>query len=234
MRRGIVAIDGPAASGKSSTARAVAERLGYSHLDSGALYRGVTWVAITEAAKRAPGEAPLAALAPAVILRAAEDRGLRLHPDGAGFTPYLDGRPAEAEVRSEAATALVSAVSALPVVREWVNAHLRELARAGVGVVVDGRDIGTVVFPDADLKVFLTASPEARARRRLLQRGDGVEPAALARETTLLAQRDAADASRAVAPLRRPPDAVELDTSDMGFGEQVARIEAMAREALAE
>lgn len=234
MRRGIVAIDGPAASGKSSTARAVAEQLGYSHLDSGALYRGVTWVAITEAAKRAPGEAPLATLAPAVILRAAEDRGLRLHPDGAGFAPYLDGRPAEAEVRSEAATALVSAVSAIPVVREWVNAHLRELARAGVGVVVDGRDIGTVVFPDADLKVFLTASPEARARRRLLQRGDGVEPAALARETARLALRDAADASREVAPLRRPPDAVELDTSEMGFAEQVTRIEAMAREALAE
>jgi len=234
MRRGIVAIDGPAASGKSSTARAVAERLGYSHLDSGALYRGVTWVAITEAAKRTPGQEPLAALAPAVILRAAEDRGLRLHPDGAGFTPYLDGRPAEAEVRSEAATALVSAVSAIPVVREWVNAHLRELARAGVGVVVDGRDIGTVVFPDAGLKVFLTASPAARARRRLLQRGEGVEPAALARETELLALRDAADASREVAPLRRPPDAVELDTSDMGFAEQVARIEAMARKALAE
>jgi len=234
MRRGIVAIDGPAASGKSSTARAVAERLGYAHLDSGALYRGVTWVAITEAAKRAPGREPLAALAPAVILRAAEDRGLRLHPDGAGFTPYLDGRPAEAEVRSEAATALVSAVSAIPVVREWVNAHLRELTRAGVGVVVDGRDIGTVVFPDADLKVFLTASPEARARRRLLQRGEGVEPAALARETEILARRDAADSSREVAPLRRPSDAVELDTSDMGFAEQVARIETLAREALAE
>ena len=234
MRRGIVAIDGPAASGKSSTARAVAERLGYSHLDSGALYRGVTWVAISEGAKRAPGQAPLAALTPAVILRATEDRGLRLHPDGAGFTPYLDGRPAEAEVRSEAATALVSAVSAIPVVREWVNAHLRELARAGVGVVVDGRDIGSVVFPDADLKVFLTASPEARARRRLLQRGEGVEPAALARETEILARRDAADSSREVAPLRRPPDAVELDTSAMDFAEQVARIEALAREALAE
>jgi len=137
-------------------------------------------------------------------------------------------------VRSEAATALVSAVSAIPVVREWVNAHLRELARAGVGVVVDGRDIGTVVFPDAGLKVFLTASPAARARRRLLQRGEGVEPAALARETEILARRDAADASREVAPLRRPPDAVELDTSAMGFAEQVERIEAMARKALAE
>lgn len=233
IRRGIVAIDGPAASGKSSTARAVAERLGYAHLDSGALYRGVTWVAITEAAKLAPGAPPLTVLVPAVILRAAEDRGLRLHPDGAGFTPYLDGRPAEAEVRSEAATALVSALSAVPVVREWVNAHLRELARAGVGVVVDGRDIGTVVFPDADLKVYLTATPEARARRRLLQRGDPVDPVTLGRESGLLAARDAADASREVAPLRRPPDAVELDTSDMGFAEQVERIVTLAREALA-
>jgi len=234
IRRGIVAIDGPAASGKSSTARAVAERLGYSHLDSGALYRALTWVAITEAGRRAPDTEPLAALAPALILRAAEDRGLQLLPDGAGFAPYLDGRPCEAEVRSAAATALVSAVSAIPVVREWVNAHLRELARAGVGVVVDGRDIGTVVFPDADLKVYLTATPEARARRRLLQRGDAVEAAALAREADLLARRDAADASRLVAPLRRPPDAVELDTSAMAFGEQVDRIVALARQALAD
>jgi cytidylate kinase len=232
LRRGIVAIDGPAASGKSSTARAVAERLGYAHLDSGALYRGVTWVALTEAARRAPGQEPLAAVPPAVILRAAEDRGLRLLPDGAGFTPYLDGRPAEAEVRSEAATALVSAVSAIPVVREWVNAHLRELARAGVGVVVDGRDIGTVVFPDADLKVFLTATPEARARRRLLQRGDGIDLATLDREAERLARRDAADASREVAPLRRPPDAFDLDTSAMDFEEQVSRIESLARGAL--
>ena len=234
LRRGIVAIDGPAASGKSSTARAVAEQLGYAHLDSGALYRGVTWVAITEGGRRAPGEEPLAALPPAVILRAAEDRGLRLHPDGAGFTPYLDGRPAEAEVRSDAVTAMVSAVSAVPVVREWVNAHLRELARAGVGVVVDGRDIGTVVFPDADLKVFLTATPEARARRRLLQRGNGIDPDALTREAARLARRDAADASRDVAPLRRPADASDLDTSGMAFEEQVARIVAMAREALAD
>ena len=232
MRRGIVAIDGPAASGKSSTARAVAERLGYAHLDSGALYRGVTWVAITEASRRAPGVPPLEALPTVTILRAAEERGLQLLPDGAGFTPYLDGRPAESEVRSEAATALVSAVSAMPEVREWVNAHVRELARAGVGVVVDGRDIGTVVFPDADLKVYLTASPEARARRRLLQRGDAVDPAMLARETELLARRDAADASRAVAPLRRPPDAVDLDTSALEFDEQVGRIVALARTAL--
>jgi cytidylate kinase len=99
---------------------------------------------------------------------------------------------------------------------------------------VDGRDIGTVVFPDADVKVFLTATPEARARRRLLQRGDVVAPEALAREAGQLARRDAADASREVAPLRRPPDAVELDTSDMTFAGQVDRIVALAREALAD
>ena len=115
-------------------------------------------------------------------------------------------------------TSHVSAVSAVPVVREWVNAKLRELARAGVGVVVDGRDIGTVVFPDADLKVFLTATPEARARRRLEQRGAAVDAGELAREAERLALRDRADASRAVAPLRRAHDAVEVDTTTLSFG----------------
>jgi cytidylate kinase len=232
MRPGIVAIDGPAASGKSSTARAVAEAIGFCHLDSGALYRGVTWVAITEAARR--GGAPaLEALTPLELVRAADARGLMLQPDGAGFSAYIDGRPADAPIRSAEVTALVSAISALPPVREWVNARLRDLARAGVGVVVDGRDIGTVVFPDADLKVFLTATPEARARRRVLQRGDEAAGEAVAREAALLAARDEADASRAVAPLRRPPDAVALDTSDLTFEAQVGRIVALAREALA-
>jgi cytidylate kinase len=231
IRPGIVAIDGPAASGKSSTARAVAEAIGFCHLDSGALYRGVTWVAITEAARRG-GEPPLASLTPLELVRAADARGLMLQPDGAGFSAYIDGRPADAQIRSADVTALVSAVSALPPVREWVNARLRDLARAGVGVVVDGRDIGTVVFPDADLKVFLTATPEARARRRVLQRGDEAAGDAVAREAALLAARDAADASRAVAPLRRPPDAVALDTSDLTFEAQVGRIVALARGAL--
>jgi cytidylate kinase len=231
MRRGIVAIDGPAASGKSSTARAVAEQLGFCHLDSGALYRGVTWVALTEAARRAPPADPLA-LDPQAVLRAAERRGLQLQPDGAGFTTYIDGRPVEAEIRGAEVTALVSPVSAIPVVREWVTQRVRELARAGVGVVVDGRDIGTVVFPDAEVKVFLTASPEARAARRLRQRGEGADGAALARETARLAERDRADASRAVAPLRAADDAVPLDTSDLAFDAQVARIVALARSAL--
>ena len=227
MRRGIIAIDGPAASGKSSTARAVAEALGFGHLDSGALYRAITHVALDEAA-RAGVDNPLA-LAFESVLRGAEDRGLMLQPDGAGFACYLDGAPADAELRTPLVTSHVSAVSAVPVVREWVNAKLRELARAGVGVVVDGRDIGTVVFPDAELKVFLTATPEARARRRLEQRGAPVDAGERAREAERLALRDRADASRAVAPLRRASDAIEVDTTSVAFQEQVRQIVAAAR-----
>lgn len=232
MRRGIIAIDGPAASGKSSTARAVAEALGFGHLDSGALYRAITHVALEEAA-RAGVDNPLA-LAFDSVLRRAEDRGLMLQPDGAGFTSYLDGAPADAELRTTLVTSHVSAVSAVPVVREWVNAKLRELARAGVGVVVDGRDIGTVVFPDAELKVFLTASPEARARRRLEQRGTVVDADELAREADRLALRDRADASRSVAPLRRADDAMQVDTTSMSFAEQVQEIVAAAHRVLSE
>jgi cytidylate kinase len=106
------------------------------------------------------------------------------------------------------------------------------MVRAGMDVVVDGRDIGSVVFPDADLKIFLTASPEVRAGRRLAQRGSSTDPGTVAEETTLLAARDQADSSRAVAPLRRPDDAVDIDTTHLGFGEQVSRIVALARKRL--
>lgn len=225
----VLAIDGPSASGKSSTARAVAEALGYFHLDSGALYRGVTLAALRELAKRGEAGADPLSLDPEVMLRSAEDLGLVLHPDGVGFAAYLGGEPADVEIRGERVTSHVSPVSALPVVREWVNARLREMVRAGMNVVVDGRDIGTVVFPDAELKVFLTATPEARARRRLAQRGDDVDEAAVTREAGLLAQRDARDSSRPVAPLRQAPDAKLLDTTSMGFDQQVSWIVDQAR-----
>jgi CMP/dCMP kinase len=232
IRSGIVAIDGPAASGKSSTARAVAERLGFAHLDSGALYRGVTYVTIEEAARVASSDNPATLIPPEIMLRATEDRGFMLQPDGAGFAAYIDGAPADTRIRTREVTAHVSAVSAIPVVREWVNAHLRELARAGIGVVVDGRDIGTVVFPEADLKVFLTATPEARALRRLRQVGAADDAQAVEREAAVLAARDAADSARVVAPLRRPHDAIEIDTSALSFDAQVERIVYLAREAL--
>jgi cytidylate kinase len=169
------------------------------------------------------------ALSPETILRAAEDRGLMLHPDGAGFAAYLEGEPVDEEIRSPEVTAQVSAMSAIPVVREWINSRLRALVRAGQDVVVDGRDIGTVVFPDADLKIFLTASPEARAGRRISQRGMAVQPEGLDAEAAALAARDHADSTRPVAPLRPADDAVHLDTTTLGFDEQVRFIVDRAR-----
>jgi cytidylate kinase len=230
VKGGVIAIDGPSASGKSSTARAVAEALGFAHLDSGALYRGVTLVALREAARRERAhEAPLVVLDAETILRAAEDRGLMLQPDGAGFAAYLEGEPVDAEIRGPRVTGCVSAISAVPVIREWINSRLRAMVRAGRDVVVDGRDIGTVVFPDADLKIFLTASSAARAGRRINQRGQEADPALLEAEAAALAARDDADSSRVVAPLRPADDAVLLDTTTMTFAEQVRRIVELAR-----
>ncbi len=230
MSGSVIAIDGPAASGKSTTARAVAEALGFQHLDSGALYRGVTLVALREAAARgAPAGDPLHVLDAETVLRAAEDWGLRLLPDGHGFSAYLQGEPVDAAIRAPNVTAHVSAVSAVAVIREWVNIHLRSMIRAGMDVVVDGRDIGTVVFPDAVLKIFLTATPEARAGRRLAQRGEPTDPGTVAEEATLLAARDQADSTRALAPLLRADDAVDLDTTHLSFAQQVERIVGLAR-----
>ena len=230
MKGGVIAIDGPSASGKSSTARAVAESVGFAHLDSGSLYRGVTLVAIREAARRGhPGGDPMAVVDPETILRAAEDRGLMLQPDGAGFVAYLEGVPVDPELRDAEVTAHVSALSAVPVVREWINSRLRAMVRAGRDVVVDGRDIGTVVFPDAELKVFLTASPEARAGRRVVQRGGKESAGAVAAEAAALAARDQADSTRAVAPLKAADDAILLDTTAMTFADQVRIIVELAR-----
>jgi cytidylate kinase len=231
VKAGVIAIDGPSASGKSSTARAVAEALGFAHLDSGALYRGVTLVALREAARRGHqhGEDPLTVLDPETILRTAEDRGLMLQPDGAGFTAYLEGEPVDAAIRAPDVTARVSAVSAVPVIREWVNTRLRAMVRAGRQVVVDGRDIGTVVFPDAELKIFLTATPETRAGRRVTQRGLPGDSGRLEAEVEALAARDQADSTRPVAPLRPAAAAVLLDTTRMRFSEQVEAIVQLAR-----
>jgi cytidylate kinase len=215
----VIAIDGPAASGKSSTAAAVARRLGWLHVDSGALYRGVTRVALDL------GDTADAAR----ILEAAETRGLDLRVEAARGVVMLDGRPAEDRIRDAAVTAAVSAVSALPAVRAWVTARLRALPAGGRPVVLDGRDIGTAVFPEAPLKVYLTASPPVRARRRLLQQGRDPAEAEVAAEAGRIAARDSFDAGRAVAPLRAAEDAVALDTTGLRFEEQVDRIVALAR-----
>ena len=199
-------------------------------LDSGALYRGVTLVALREAARRGRAhEDPLEVLDPETLLRAAEDRGLMLQPDGAGFAAYLEGEPVDAEIRGARVTRCVSAVSAVPVIREWINSRLRAMVRAGRDVVVDGRDIGTVVFPDADLKIFLTASPAVRAGRRITQRGADAHPTLLEAEAAALAARDQADSTRQTAPLRPADDAVRVDTTALAFPEQVHHIVSLAR-----
>jgi cytidylate kinase len=226
VRPCVIAIDGPAASGKSTTAVAVARELGAAHLDSGALYRALAVVALE-----------LERLDSGALLRAAELRGLALRGVDSGIVPFLDGQDAEPLLRSPEVNGLVSEVSALPEVREWVNARLREAVKAvgrsrGQLVIVDGRDIGTAVFPDAPVKVFLTASPEARARRRLLQRGVLPGPAEVDREAAELAERDRRDRARAVAPLRQAADAMLLDTTNLGFADQVQEIVALVRRRL--
>lgn len=212
----VIAIDGPAASGKSSTAEWVATRLGVRHVDSGALYR-----ALTAAALRAPGGPD--AWTEAGVLRQA--RRVALTPAGRSFVPVIDGAPAGEEIRTPDVTGHVSLVAAMPGVRAWVNDCVRAAARDH-DVVVDGRDIGTAVFPDAPLKVFLVADPRERARRRLLQRLQRVPSEdEIAEETDRLVRRDAHDAPQTV-PAR---DAVVVDTTYLTQSEQVERIVTLAR-----
>jgi cytidylate kinase len=219
----VIAIDGPAGSGKSTTAGAVAERLGLAHLDSGALYRAMTLAALDH-------DLPLDGQR---IVSLARSLPIRLALVDRRFRPEVAGADVSEAVRRPDVTARVSEVSALPAVRDEVNALLRAAAADHPrGVVMDGRDIGTVVFPDARLKVFLTAAPEARARRRLTQEGRPLDPAALEAEARRLRQRDRADARRAVAPLRAARDAVLLDTTELGFDQQVDRIVDLARRGL--
>ena len=147
------------------------------------------------------------------------------------FRPEVAGVDVAQAIRSERVTRHVSRLAALPEVRAWVNARQRDaVARCGGGVVVDGRDIGTVVFPDAPLKVFLTASPGERARRRLAQDGRPPDATALEGETARLGARDHADSTRVVAPLVPAQDAVRLDTTGLSLPEQVDHIVALARE----
>jgi cytidylate kinase len=218
----VVAIDGPSASGKSSTALAVARAFGALHLDSGALYRALTAVA-----------GDLETRTPDAVLRVAEARDLELREVGGELVPFLDGRDAEPLLRSPEVTRLVSEVSAMGPVREWVNTRLRAAVHSDRLVILDGRDIGTVVFPGAPVKIFLTATPEARARRRLLQRGDEPAPGQVEQEAARLAERDRLDSNRDIAPLRPAEDAILLDTTDLSFDEQIGRIVRVIRERLA-
>jgi cytidylate kinase len=213
----VVTIDGPAASGKSSTSQMVAAQLGVRHVDSGMIYRLVT------AARLRAGGASETWTEQSVLEEAGR---VSVAPGATSFEPLLDGEPCEGEIRGDAVTRTVSLVAQMPRVRAWVNALVRATASVHE-IVVDGRDMGTAVFPDARLKIWLIATPEERARRRIVQR-TGRQPTAaeLEEETRALEARDAKDQ-----PQTQPAvDAVRIDTTGMTQEEQVRQIVLLARE----
>ena len=226
----IVAIDGPSGSGKSSVAREVARRCGLTYLDTGAMYRSVALACLRRGID--PEDAPrVAELAREVTIGFAADA------DG-GQVVLLDGEDVSAEIRTAEVERAVSPVSANPAVREAMVALQRAYGEKG-DVVAEGRDIGTVVFPEADVKVFLSASPEARARRRAVQRQGGdlargrdVVVDADAEKAILsdLVRRDAYDSTREASPLRPADDATHIDSSELGFDEVVASVIALSDE----
>jgi len=219
-KRPIVAIDGPAGSGKSTTARAVAEALGFAHVDSGALYRAVTLVGLQ---RLEPGRWTAGAL-----VAAARAARVAVHVEGGRFEVRIGGKGVGDAIRSDVVTRQVSRVAAMAPVRDHVNTLLRKAAREG-GVVMDGRDIGTVVFPDADVKVFLVAEPEERARRRLLERGRSTDATVVRAEAGALQARDAHDSAREVAPLTRAEGATLIDTTRLSFEDQVRQVVDLVR-----
>lgn len=214
MMQDVVAIDGPAGSGKSSVSRAVAGRLGYVYLDTGAMYR-----AVALAAKRSgvdPGDHPgLGALCLGL--------DLSFVPDGERVRLFLGEEDVSDAIRTPEMDMLSSAVSAVPEVRQAMTGLQRRMGEAG-GVVAEGRDMGTVVFPRTRHKFFLTASPEVRAERRYRERRARGEDVELSRVTEELRQRDRQDESRSVAPLRASEDARVIDTTDMTLEQVVSSI----------
>ncbi len=216
VRRPVITLDGPAGSGKTSTAQAVAKRLGFRHLDSGALYRALTFALLEEGVP----EQEWGTLESEQLTQLK----VEVEVEGDVVNIYHDGVLLTSDLRSPEVTSNVSAVAGLPAVRDWLLGVQRSVGAHG-NLVADGRDMGTVVFPDADVKIFLVASLEERARRRLLQ-DHGREPgmADVQEEAQRIEQRDQADRSRSHSPLRRPEHALEVDTTGLAFDDQVSLI----------
>lgn len=224
MRHRSVAIDGPAGAGKSTLARKLAEKLGFLYVDTGAIYRTVALKVLWEKADPAdPGQVvPLL-------------EGLEIHMDyeNGEQKMYLEGEDVSAAIRRHKVSGAASQVSAIPEVRAFLLDYQRELSRTR-DVVMDGRDIGTVVLPGADVKIFLTAAPEARARRRLLeleQRGETADFETILRD---IRERDWQDEHRPVAPLKQAADAVLLDTTDLDLGQSMSRLLSLVKEKIAQ
>ncbi len=209
MKKIVVAIDGPAGAGKSTIAKLVAEKLHYAYIDTGAMYRSVAWKFLQTG--KAFDETFISELANTMVIE--------FKPEEKVNRVFVDGTEVTAAIRSTEVTAIVSRVAAIGAVREAMVDQQRRMGEAG-GVLMDGRDIGTVVFPNAQLKIFLTASVEERARRRyeeLVAKGEQVDLAQLQLD---IASRDKQDSERAISPLKQADDALLLDTSDMNI-EQV-------------
>ncbi|MCV7213907.1 (d)CMP kinase [Mycobacterium crocinum] len=214
MSRCVVAVDGPAGTGKSSVSRGLARALGAHYLDTGAMYRLVTLAILRARIDLADAEA----------IAAASDVPLSVGSDPDVDRAFLGDEDVSAEIRGDEVTRAVSAVSAVPQVRTRMVAMQRELASGTDSVVVEGRDIGTVVLPDADVKIFLTASAETRARRRNDQNIAVGLPDAYETVLADVIRRDHLDSTRAVSPLRPAEDAIIVDTSDMTQDEVVGHL----------
>lgn len=221
----IVAIDGPSGTGKSSTSKAVAAALGLSYLDTGAQYRAITWWMLSNDVPIGDPEAVAAAAVRPEIVSGT---------DPGAPTIAVDGVDASGPIRTQEVTAAVSAVSAVAEVRARITELQRSIAAGAVGgIVVEGRDIGTTVLPDADLKVFLTASPEARAARRSGElKGKAATDLSATREA--LIKRDHADSSRKTSPLMKADDAVEVDTTQLTLDQVIECVVTLIEKAAAE
>ena len=224
MSRGpIIAIDGPAGAGKSTVARHLAQHFGLLNLETGAMYRAFALKAILSDHDFDDA---------ASLERLARDTEIRLEADRAGNRVFLDGADVTERIRDSDVTQGASRVSVHPAIRAWMVALQRDLGRCG-GIVMEGRDIGTVVFPDADIKVFLDASPEARSQRRYEQNSAARDRVSAAPEHSAVSQelrdRDERDRNRASSPLRPAADAIVIDSTQLSLDEVLARIEDLVR-----
>jgi cytidylate kinase len=207
----IIAIDGPAGSGKSTSAKLIAKKLGYLYIDTGAMYRAITFLASENGAIKDEAK----------IIELARNSKIELKYNNGEIVVMLNDRDISEEIRSSQVNASVSDVSKISAVRKLLVEKQREMGEKGQGIVMEGRDIGTVVFPEADVKIFLTASLDIRANRRVMEYAEKGSEVVIEEIKNNLSSRDKIDSSRDDSPLTKAPDAVAIDTTSITINEQV-------------